>query len=374
MSIGTRPPSRSELPHTPRACPASDSLSHRRPDLAEQWHPTLNGTLKPYQVHARSNKKVWWQCADGHEWEAVVGNRARSLVAGCPVDRSRIVIAGLNDLASRRPDLAEQWHPTLNGDLLPSQIAAGSNRKVWWKCSDGHEWSATPNGRRRTGCPFTAGVRVQAGFNDLATLDPATAAEWHPKRNGRWFPTEVSVSSKKRAWWQCPEGHEWQTTIVCRTGGAGCPQCARTGFSQCRPALVYLMLHESERLVKVGICNVGSRRIEQFRSLGWNAVDFMHFSTGREARQVEHLVVGELRGRSAESNALATRRERAARYRQGTTEMFDIDSVPERRLTELISTETPVGSGEASSSGAHGRHVPDRFSATSSEPPQGLML
>ena len=31
-----------------------------------------------------------------------------------------------NDLGTLFPDIARQWHPTLNGDLRPDQIAAHS--------------------------------------------------------------------------------------------------------------------------------------------------------------------------------------------------------------------------------------------------------
>ena len=40
--------------------------------------------------------------------------------------------------------LVEEWHPTKNGELKPSEVTFGSNKKVWWKCpkGDDHEWVA----------------------------------------------------------------------------------------------------------------------------------------------------------------------------------------------------------------------------------------
>ncbi|MDP6459151.1 MAG: zinc-ribbon domain-containing protein [Candidatus Bathyarchaeota archaeon] len=54
------------------------------------------------------------------------------------------------------PELAEEWHPTKNGDLKPAQVTPGSGIKVWWKCSKrGHGWEAVTKERTRgTGCPF----------------------------------------------------------------------------------------------------------------------------------------------------------------------------------------------------------------------------
>jgi hypothetical protein len=34
-------------------------------------------------VTSSANKKVWWQCSIGHEWEATVNNRS-SKGSGCP--------------------------------------------------------------------------------------------------------------------------------------------------------------------------------------------------------------------------------------------------------------------------------------------------
>ena len=45
------------------------------PQLVAEWHPTKNRDLTPKDVTAGSNKKVWWQCEKGHEWEAVIASR-----------------------------------------------------------------------------------------------------------------------------------------------------------------------------------------------------------------------------------------------------------------------------------------------------------
>jgi len=37
---------------------------------------------------------------------------------------------------------------------------------------------------------------------------------------------KVTKGSKKKAWWRCGLGHEWETTIQTRTRGSGCPYCA----------------------------------------------------------------------------------------------------------------------------------------------------
>ena len=50
---------------------------------------------------------------------------------------------GFNDLATKYPALAKEWDIHKNGELLPQMVSAGSGKKVWWKCENGHEWQAT---------------------------------------------------------------------------------------------------------------------------------------------------------------------------------------------------------------------------------------
>lgn len=39
-------------------------------------------------------------------------------------------------------------------------------------------------------------------------------------------PTEVVAGSKSSVWWICKRGHEWETKIINRTRGNGCPYCS----------------------------------------------------------------------------------------------------------------------------------------------------
>ena len=129
------------------------------PELAAQWDSEKNKELTPRQVTAFSNKKAWWRCARNHSFQAAISARSRG--TGCPYCANKKVLAGYNDLATRFPELGRQWHPTLNGDLVPERIVYGSCRKVWWQCEDGHVWEASAYKRtkkeRPTGCPVCAG-------------------------------------------------------------------------------------------------------------------------------------------------------------------------------------------------------------------------
>ena len=349
-------------------------LSVCRPDIAKQWHPTLNGELTPDMVTVGSGRKVWWTCEQGHVWDAVISSRAHG--AGCRkcsgyYQRSKVEIriaaelrfllgvmdtdAGtdrvrddigyrcrpdivLSDykiaididgsyyhkdvayrdikkhermkrngwvlirvreaplkritdddifcdslkntkdvvnkillelqrlgvdipdaatylkqnklqnqkyaddeiarrgpnvrksrsLATRHPGIAAQWHPTLNGDLTPDQVGASSGDRAWWRCDQGHVWDAIISNRtgRGSGCLYCSGRRVLAGDNDLATHKPDLVEQWHPTLNGDLTPDQVSRGSSKKAWWRCDKGHVWEAIISSRAHGAGCPDCA----------------------------------------------------------------------------------------------------------------------------------------------------
>ena len=138
-------------------------------------------------------------------------------------------------LKSEYPLIAKEWHPTKNGMLLPSDVAPFSNKNVWWKCPTcGGEWESRVATRSRgAGCPYCSGRYVLTGFNDLQTLNPKLAAEWHPTRNKDLHPTDVTAHSNKKVWWLCPVcGHEWEATIEHRSYGRGCPKCGRRTTAQ----------------------------------------------------------------------------------------------------------------------------------------------
>lgn len=203
-----------------------NDLASQRPEIAKQWHPTLNGTRTPEMVTIRSHKAIWWVCEKGHEWKAIVKSRTDG--CGCPYCTNRAILPGFNDLATTHPELAKQWHPTKNRRLAPQNITAGTIRKAWWRCEKGHEWQATVASRASgVGCPVCAGKVIVPGENDLKTFFPDIAAQWHPTQNGDMKPEALSPYSNQSVWWLCPKGHDYRARVAARTShGSGCPYCA----------------------------------------------------------------------------------------------------------------------------------------------------
>ncbi len=141
-----------------KALKGYNDLASVCPELAAQWHPVKNGALTPEMVTCGSEKIVWWKCALGHEWKAAVGNRALK-GQGCPYCSGRKAWSGFNDLATLEPQLMKEWHPFFNQGIDPYSLRPKSKIRIWWKCSEGHEWETYLFNRtaHQSGCPFCAG-------------------------------------------------------------------------------------------------------------------------------------------------------------------------------------------------------------------------
>ena len=349
-----------------KVLPGFNDLSSVNPKIADEWHPTRNGDLKPTMVTQNSNKKVWWLGKCGHEWQTTIDRRKRG--DGCPIcakeaqtsfpeqalyyyvkkyyddavnsdytaigaeldiyipskriaieydglkwhknssfekekndlcrtkdiklirireeglklyddcvcitrsncadinslrlvilqtivyldssitpdidiDRDRIDILEkyianekAKSLNSRYPKIADEWHPTKNGNITPAMVAPNSNKKVWWLGTCGHEWQAVISSRvLGNGCPICNGKQVLSGENDLLSINPTLGSEWHPTKNGKLLPDKVTPNSHRKVWWLGKCGHEWEDTIAHRSTGRNCPFCSNrkllTGFN-----------------------------------------------------------------------------------------------------------------------------------------------
>ena len=325
-------------------------------ELMAEWNWEKNNELgfDPKVLTLGSNKKVWWECNKGHEWQATIKNRNKG--NGCPYCSSRFVLIGYNDLQTANPSLAKEWNFEKNNGLTPTDVLPNSNKKVWWRCNKGHEWQATINNRNKgVGCPICNSERktsfpeyaieyyltkygldvihsykehgyeldiyipsrktaieydgylwhknktkkdleknlkcqkdgiilyrireglpplndssidyvVQKGQRDLSQMlqkvlfditrmyvdvnlerdivaienlrehtekeyslmlsNPELTKEWDYIKNGNLRPEYVATNSGKKVWWKCNKGHEWQATIDSRNNGRGCPYCS----------------------------------------------------------------------------------------------------------------------------------------------------
>lgn len=129
-----------------------NDLRSTHPLVAVEWDQERNGNRTPESVIAGSNWKAQWICPLGHSYVKPINKRAAG--SGCQYCSNRKVLRGFNDVATRHPEIARDWHPEKNKSLAASDVVPG-NAKRWWKCSDGHECiGSVPNRIKTKGCPL----------------------------------------------------------------------------------------------------------------------------------------------------------------------------------------------------------------------------
>lgn len=232
-----------------RVCVGLNDLKSKAPELALQWHPTLNGDLKPTDVTYGSGKSVWWLLPYDDPktgkhfdfvWDAKIYKRYAG--EGCPYLSGKRIWIGYNDFGSASKELSLQWHPTLNGDKTPQNTFAKSNEPVWWifdyddPFTGKHftfVWDASPAERLNSpGIPFLSGQRIWPGFNDLKTRNRKLAEQWNYEKNDDLLPENFMPNSKEEVWWIYPYDDpvtgkhfdfEWTAKITDRNNDGGVP-------------------------------------------------------------------------------------------------------------------------------------------------------
>jgi hypothetical protein len=65
------------------------------------------------------------------------------------------------------PGLVKEWHPSANGKLTPRIVEIAYPKKVWWICSQSHEWQATIKTRvNGSKCPLCVQNDKPANLRD----------------------------------------------------------------------------------------------------------------------------------------------------------------------------------------------------------------
>jgi hypothetical protein len=217
------------------------TLKEGNPAYLAEWHPVLNEGLSPAQVSLHSNKKVWWHCPEGHDYQTSPDKRFRG--QSCPIcGRVRRVISARKNivesrgsLAARFPEVAKEWDIAKNDDLTPDEITASSAKKYWWLCPAGHSYAASAANRTRgRGCSFCRTGKAMATFfrtvvakrGSLASRYPVLLSSWDAEKNAGLDPALIPAHGDTVVWWKCERGHSWPTQVKQRTKmGTGCPEC-----------------------------------------------------------------------------------------------------------------------------------------------------
>lgn len=151
------------------------------------------------------------------------------------VDRDRIKIMELMNLTEKNnsiekycPEICKYWDYEKNGRITPDQISHSSVKKIFLKCSKGHEWeSCAHNFYNAPYCPICSGFMTLKGYNDLFTTNPELKSQWSP--NNKIDPTTIRKGSNKKALWLCEKcGYEYDMVIQDKALGRQCPYCTNS--------------------------------------------------------------------------------------------------------------------------------------------------
>ncbi len=151
--------------------------------------------------------KTWWQCREGHQWEARYNDIQQG--TGCPVCQKRV------------PITAEQYHAagaTIGIHWTEKNVPKNTGILTSWECDRGHRWKASYGNvcYQGTGCKKCAGLEAKTP-DDFYTLAENLGYEW-------LGPEVPNVRTKTE--WRCREGHRWRADYTHIQGGRGCPECA----------------------------------------------------------------------------------------------------------------------------------------------------
>ncbi|GAE28370.1 hypothetical protein JCM9140_4590 [Halalkalibacter wakoensis JCM 9140] len=201
----------------------------RNKRLALEWHPTKNNDKAFSDFKPFSNKKTWWKCAKGHEWEAVLGSRSKG--ADCPYC-SNLRVCEDNCLSTVNPKLATEWHNKKNESLTPYDVMEKSMKVVWWLCKEGHEWEGSIHNRNKgAGCPYCS-KRLPTKETSIVTTNPELMEQWDYVKNQHLDPYQLRSTSHKKAWWKCEKGHNWEAKIIHVCNGQRCLECHSSHVNQ----------------------------------------------------------------------------------------------------------------------------------------------
>ncbi len=187
--------------------------------------------------------------------------------AFCGVRRKNMVA-----LSDAEPEIAEEWCYKQNAGWGPEHFSRGSGVRCWWECpACKRPYKAQINNRTsamRSACPYCASKKVCCD-NALSDLFPEVSKEWHPTKNKKLKPCDVTYASTTKVWWLCGRcNHAWQAVISCRTvSHSGCPACYETRMEEARAhpqrkEQIQIVLSASSKNISRAWYEIGERRFE----------------------------------------------------------------------------------------------------------------
>jgi len=136
---------------------------------------------------------------------------------------------------------SSQWHPTLNGNLLPRDVYKNNNNKFWFKCEMcDHDFESSPNNINCNNrwCPFCANKKLCDVPDCTRCYEKSFAShprssQWHPTLNTK-VPRNVFKHSHSKFWFTCHIcEHEINIPLNGVNRGNWCLYCSNPPLKMC---------------------------------------------------------------------------------------------------------------------------------------------
>lgn len=252
------------------------SISEKRPDIAKlmvNYNEKYNIKTgnNPKEIGFGSTKIIHIRCDNGHDISDIANKishlkldkhhqfycRECEQLGLIEVEKDFLQGVTVNELCKNNPEygyLLNEWDFEINdkNGYTPDNITTGSERPLYWSCSNGHKFKMDIYNRlrRRRGCPYCNGGKLSKGFNDLASQNPEILKDWDYNKNDV-LPDEIFQHAKRKVWWKCHKcGHEWEATVCRRTTNiqTGCPKC-HTNATSIPEMSLYIVLNNHFKTV-----------------------------------------------------------------------------------------------------------------------------
>jgi hypothetical protein len=172
------------------------------------------GGLCLSETYIEQRGKLRWQCSEGHNWDAKTVEIKKG--SWCPFCVGKKVWSPGQTESDARLEECRSIAKTQGGDCLSSEYV-NRTLNLQWRCSNGHEWEATPsNIKRGSWCPICARDAQRGSIEECNSIARS--------RGGMCVSTEyLDALSKVR--WRCSQGHEWDAKPNSVKRGSWCPTC-----------------------------------------------------------------------------------------------------------------------------------------------------
>jgi len=156
------------------------------------------------EKYVNNNQKLLWECSKGHQWETTPHNIKKGTWCSKCAGTEKLSIEEMHRIAKNR------------GGKCLSDKYLSSKEKLFWECSEGHQWWAAPS-KIKTGqwCPECGGT-AKGNIEQMHRI-----AEEH---GGKCLSDEY-INLKTKLLWKCAEGHEWEAIPNNIKRGIWCPKC-----------------------------------------------------------------------------------------------------------------------------------------------------